>query len=70
MVAFSDVKVEGGRLQGKAAKVRERPLTMEEKAFVLRDLKKLEAQDVEVAREIMVLLEPLLRDEVEGYTVV
>jgi hypothetical protein len=71
MLAFLDEKVEGGMLQGKAAealiKERERPLTVEEKAFVLEDLKKLEAQDAEAAGEIMVLLKPLLRDEVEGY---
>ncbi|KAJ2929636.1 hypothetical protein H1R20_g7433, partial [Candolleomyces eurysporus] len=70
MVAFSDEKVEGGQLQGKVAeaiiKERERPLTAEERSCALRDLEKLEARDAEAAGEIMVLLEPLLGDEV-GY---
>jgi hypothetical protein len=71
MVAFSDEKVEGNRSRGKATealiKERERPLTAEERSYALRDLEKLEGQDAEAAGEIMALLEPLLRDEVEGY---
>lgn len=71
MVAFSDEKVEGGRLQGKVAeavrKERERPLTAEERSSAVRDLEKLRARDAKLAGEVMGLLEPLLRDEVEGY---
>jgi hypothetical protein len=71
MVAFLDEKVEGNRSRGKATealiKERERQLTAEERSYGLRDLEKLEGQDAEAAGEIMGLLEPLLKDEVEAY---
>ncbi|WYZ40034.1 hypothetical protein EsH8_IV_000375 [Colletotrichum jinshuiense] len=71
MVAFSDERVEQGRLQGKVAEAmsreRERPLTTDERSFAVRDLKKLAARDAKLAEEVMVLLEPLLGNEVKGY---
>ncbi|KAJ2928183.1 hypothetical protein H1R20_g8901, partial [Candolleomyces eurysporus] len=71
MVAFSDEKAEGSRLQRKVAealvKARERPLTPEERSSAMRDLEKLEARDAKLAGEVMALLEPLLRDGVGGY---
>ncbi|RXW13094.1 hypothetical protein EST38_g12762 [Candolleomyces aberdarensis] len=71
MVAFSDEKAQGSRLQSKVAealtKERERPLTPEERSSAVKDLEKLEARNAKLAGEVKALLEPLLRDEVEGY---
>ncbi|KAF5334440.1 hypothetical protein D9611_014490 [Ephemerocybe angulata] len=72
MVAYSDEKVEGGRLQLKVAEAvnreRERPLTAEERELALKDLEKLDVRDAKLAEEVRGLLQPLLRDEVQGYS--
>ncbi|KAJ2917915.1 hypothetical protein MD484_g2494, partial [Candolleomyces efflorescens] len=71
MVAFSDEKIQGGKLKGKSAealtKERNRPLPVEERNVALRDLEELEAHDAGRAEEILKLLEPLLKNETEGY---
>ncbi|KAF6806585.1 zeta toxin family protein [Colletotrichum sojae] len=71
MVAFSDERGAEGRLRGELAQVlrkeRERPLTAEEREIAARDLEKLTARDAKMAGEVKDLLEPLLRDQEEGF---
>ncbi|GKT46740.1 TPR repeat protein oca3 [Colletotrichum spaethianum] len=71
MVAFADERGEDGKLQGKVAegvrKERERPLTEEERSVAVRDLERLAARDANLAQQVTVLLEPLLKEEDHSY---